>query len=498
MESTKVKKRKKIFKKCKSQQNSSNVIEQNTQIPDCSGEGDNEFDNSLFQYLRYSYENEKSRQRKHKKSKKNKHKVPMSKPKQTEKAELDHNKASNEHQPYKKTKKKNSSFDWCITPSVKFDNTTFEHISRKRQIRSFEDFENIICEQQKKHKLPHHSLSKKDHSDKETDQKNNNQVSPVCKINPNKTTAVFDRSDSCIDKYMLHSRNKIKLSRKGCTVHEDCCSYNKPLPCSTPEIRTKSFNTNDEKSLKETKSETEIIHEINEDMFNSQDLFITQKNFQPVIVSSGESDFALRVKRDHQRYMEREEPEKQSMASVLSTPMSPYIQRFKNCHHICNNEMKTHADKATQTDISIDLSSMTMSSKLCKYLSKAKCKEIPVDFSLPSRVRANIPNTDEFFSTKEMCRNFRASPSVSGPESQYTESDKISGLTSEGGNKTFSQSTYGGTQLKKSEEGKYKQMHLNKSYFFKVKNETECVDPNSPLRRLMMLPDKRVNNRKTT
>nr|XP_033783782.1 uncharacterized protein LOC117351970 [Geotrypetes seraphini]XP_033783783.1 uncharacterized protein LOC117351970 [Geotrypetes seraphini]XP_033783784.1 uncharacterized protein LOC117351970 [Geotrypetes seraphini] len=217
----------------------------------------------------------------------------------------------------------------------------------------------------------------------------------------------------------------------------------------------------------------------------SQDLFITQKSFGPVQISSTDSCSSFQsysketnAEQDHHTSTDRME--------WYSQAPSKKLKAIERCHTSENKLSFTNrkkriltTDKSTQTDDF--LSCPILASSISHAKRFTSCSVQPLDLSLPCRVRAcSLSPKQASCPVSEESKGIHRSPKLMQDPILCTEEQLPNSKTlsiaheREREKRSFSQS-------RKSEEGKFVQMLLNSSYFFKGKGEVGIDAPMVPL-----------------
>ncbi|XP_051885619.1 uncharacterized protein si:ch211-176l24.4 [Pristis pectinata] len=201
--------------------------------------------------------------------------------------------------------------------------------------------------------------------------------------------------------------------------------------------------------------------EVTEDFVNSQDLFITQKTFLPLVQSNSTGSYLVE---------EMVEEDCNVMAGVLPSALD--LPNSKLC------------DKGTQTADFFSSPAVATSLQFCQRARGEHCSQEPVDLSLPSRVRAKIDSdmktSPNSLCPQECCRGTSHQGFVKSPDAPNTCQVLLLSPLSEGKRQGLKNS-FILSQSRRSDDGKYVQTFLNESYFFKVKGQLKTRDPRAPL-----------------
>ncbi|XP_029438920.1 uncharacterized protein LOC115079450 isoform X2 [Rhinatrema bivittatum] len=236
----------------------------------------------------------------------------------------------------------------------------------------------------------------------------------------------------------------------------------------------------------------------------SQDLFITQKSFEPILVSSSDDDddscssFQKNTKeiRAEDDYNHPRPINGLQWFSQAPSKRLKAVEQF----HTAGTKLASSArkkriltkEKATQTDGC--LSCPVSASSISHAKRFVNCSVQPLDLSLPSRVRSSSASTkgascplsgesDGIYLSPKFMQN----PMLRTEEEQLPTPNILSMIRERDREKCpFS-------QLRKYEEGKYVQMLLNSSYFFKGKGEIDISTPIAPLLKQRAENEKRLS-----
>ncbi|XP_053143610.1 uncharacterized protein LOC128341294 [Hemicordylus capensis] len=282
-------------------------------------------------------------------------------------------------------------------------------------------------------------------------------------------------------KQNMKLRKEVLLTASTSEV-KSCAGNTEPLLSSTPrrledQIRhpEEQLDMGDPKDNRpsHTSSDPEVISS----SFDSQELFITQQPLFPLQIPS--SSLPLHHPKTAKEAIPEESYNDSSSSDTLqSSQRSAETETFQKgfqltpCSLTPNKRsgcFSSTRECAIQTDDFFSSSAVASSLIIKKQF--ADCHEQPLDLSLPYRIRSAAAGA------KLMSYHLEGTGDGIHVPTRCKLEPAISVLDDEGGNITGSQSL-------KSSDIKYVQMHLNSSYYFKVKGDSVATVSGTPLLRL--------------